>query len=106
MWDIDIPCKPDEYEDFETYILSMTVTLEDGKIIAIEDIQDKDNGANSPNRSFIKKAAEGSSKYKGVVKQILEKGVPEDIDTVSGATCSSKAIINGCLLALEDEETE
>lgn len=106
VWDIDIPCKPDEYEDFETYILSMTVTLEDGKIIAIEDIQDKDNGANSPNRSFIKKAAEGSSKYKGVVKQILEKGVPEDIDTVSGATCSSKAIINGCLLALEDEETE
>ncbi|MFR7668829.1 MAG: FMN-binding protein [Mediterraneibacter faecis] len=33
---------------------------------------------------------------KGVVSQIITKGMPEEIDTVSRATCSSNAIIDGC----------
>ena len=103
VWSIEIPCEPDESEGFDEYMLSMTVTVEDGKIVAIEDIADKDGGENSSNKSFIKRAAEGTKKYKGVVEQILEKGLPESIDTVSGATCSSNAIINGCWLALKDE---
>ena len=106
VWNIEIPCKPDENEDFDEYVLSMTVTVEDGRIVDIKDIADKDGGENSMNGSFIKRAAEGTKKYKGVVGQILEKGLPEDIDMISGATCSSNAIINGCRMALEDEETE
>ena len=47
---------------------------------------------------------------KGVVSQIITKGMPEEIDTVSRATCSSNAIIDGCKKALEmalrPEETE
>jgi uncharacterized protein with FMN-binding domain len=105
LWNIEVPCVPDENKDFDEYTLSMTVTVEDGRIVAIEDIKDKDGGTKSSNSSFIKRAANGTSKIKGVVEQILASGVPENIDTVSGATCTSKAIIDGCLLALEAEET-
>ena len=34
--------------------------------------------------------------------QITEKGMPEDIDTVARATCSSNAIIEGCQKALDE----
>ena len=40
----------------------------------------------------------------GVVSQIIDKGMPEDIDTVSRATCSSNAILEGCKKVLEAAE--
>ena len=39
---------------------------------------------------------------KRIVSKIVKKGLPEEIDTVSGATCSSNAIIEGCKKALEE----
>ena len=106
-YEVSVPCKPDEDEDFTEYQLSMKVTIRIDKIVSITEIAG-DGG--SENDSYIKKAANGTSSKKGVVSQIITKGMPEEIDTVSRATCSSNAIIDGCKKALETalrpEETE
>ena len=95
---VSVVCEPDEDQDFEAYNLSMTVHIKDDKITAVTDIVG-DGG--SSNDSYIKRAAEGNSKLPGVVTQITKKGSPEEIDTVTRATCSSNAIIEGCQKALE-----
>lgn len=106
-YEVSVSCKPDEDEDFAEYQLSMKVTIRNDKIVSITEIAG-DGG--SENDSYIKKAANGTSSKKGVVSQIITKGMPEEIDTVSRATCSSNAIIDGCKKALEtalrSEETE
>lgn len=100
-YEVTVPCEPDDDEDFEEYNLTMTVTIRDDKIVAITDITgDGDSG----NDRYITKAANGTSSIKGVVSQIIDKGMPEDIDTVSRATCSSNAILEGCKKVLEEVE--
>ena len=101
IYEVTVPCTPDEDGDFEEYNLSMKVTIRDDKIVAITDITG-DGG--SDNDSYIKKAANGTSSRKGVVAQVIEKGMPEEIDAVSRATCSSNAILEGCKKALEEAE--
>ena len=101
IYEVTVPCAPDEDGDFEEYNLSMKVTIRDDKIVAITDITG-DGG--SDNDSYIKKAANGTSSRKGVVAQVIEKGMPEEIDAVSRATCSSNAILEGCKKALEEAE--
>lgn len=100
-YEVTVPCEPDEDKDFERYNLTMSVTIRDDKIIAITDITG--DGA-SDNDRYILKAANGTSSIKGVVSQIIEKGMSEDIDTVSHATCSSNAILEGCKKVLEAAE--
>lgn len=106
-YEVSVSCKPDEDEDFAEYQLSMKVTIRNDKIVSITEIAG-DGG--SENDSYIKKAANGTSSKKGVVSQIITKGMPEEIDMVSRATCSSNAIIDGCKkvleMALRPEETE
>lgn len=100
-YEVTVPCEPDDDEDFEEYNLTMMVTICDDKIVAITDITgDGDSG----NDRYITKAANGTSSIKGVVSQIIDKGMPEDIDTVSRATCSSNAILEGCKKVLEEAE--
>lgn len=104
---VSVPCEPDEDEDFETYNLTMNVTIRDDKIVAITDIY---GDGSSTNDSYIKKATNGTSSKEGVISQIVNKGLPEEIDAVSRATCSSNAIVAGCEKALEEakrpEKTE
>ena len=100
-YEVTVPCEPDEDEDFEGYNLTMSVTIRGDKIVAITDITG--DGA-SDNDRYILKAANGTSSIKGVVSQIIEKGMSEDIDTVSHATCSSNAILEGCKKVLEAAE--
>ena len=50
--------------------------------------------------------ANGTSSRKGIVAQVIEKGMPEEIDAVSRATCSSNAILEGCKKALEEAERQ
>ena len=101
IYEVTVPCKPDDDEDFEEYNLTMTVTIRDDKIMAITDIT---GDGDSSNDRYITKAANGTSSIKGVVSQIIDKGMPEDIDTVSRATCSSNAILEGCKKVLEEAE--
>ena len=100
-YEVTVPCTPDEDEDFEEYELTMSVEIRNDKIVSITDITG--DGASS-NDSYIKRAANGTSSIKGVVFQIIDKGMPEDIDTVSRATCSSNAILEGCKKVLEAAE--
>ena len=107
-YEVTVPCTPDEFEeedfedeDFEEYELTMSVEIRNDKIVSITDITG--DGASS-NDSYIKRAANGTSSIKGVVSQIIDKGMPEDIDTVSRATCSSNAILEGCKKVLEAAE--
>lgn len=102
IYEVTVPCKPDDDEDFEEYNLTMTVTIRDDKIMAITDITG--DGDSSNNDRYITKAANGTPSIKGVVSQIIDKGMPEDIDTVSRATCSSNAILEGCKKVLEAAE--
>ena len=91
-------CEPNEDEDFTAYQLSVTVTIENDKIVALSNIT---GDGDSQNASYIRRASEGTSKIKGVSAQILETGTLENIDTVSRATCSSKAILEACRNALD-----
>ena len=100
-YEVTVPCTPDEDEDFEEYELTMSVEIRNDKIVSITHITG--DGASS-NDSYIKRAANGTSSIKGVVSQIIDKGMPEDIDTVSRATCSSNAILEGCKKVLEKAE--
>lgn len=100
-YEVTVSCTPDEDEDFEEYELTMSVEIRNDKIVSITDITG--DGASS-NDSYIKRAANGTSSIKGVVSQIIDKGMPEDIDTVSRATCSSNAILEGCKKVLKAAE--
>lgn len=100
-YEVTVSCTSDEDEDFEEYKLTMSVEIRNDKIVSITDITG--DGASS-NDSYIKRAANGTSSIKGVVSQIIDKGMPEDIDTVSRATCSSNAILEGCKKVLEAAE--
>ena len=99
IYTVTVPCEPDEDEDFQAYNLTMNVTIRDDKIVAITNVYG--DGASS-NDTYIRKATNGTSTREGVVSKIVKKGLPEEIDTVSGATCSSNAIIEGCKKALEE----
>lgn len=92
-------CVPDEDEDFDPYHLSLKVIIQDDKIVSITDVA---GDGDDSNKSYIKRAADGTSKIPGVVTQILEKGKLEGVDTVSRATCSSKAILDAVNQALEN----
>ena len=100
---VTVPCEPDEDGDFDAYNMTMNVTIRDDKIVAITDIY---GDGSSSNNSYIKKATNGTSTKEGIVSKIINKGVPEDIDAISGATCSSDAIIAGCEKALEEAKRQ
>ncbi|MGL6200917.1 MAG: FMN-binding protein [Lachnospiraceae bacterium] len=99
IYSISVVCLPDEDEDFEAYNLTLDVTIRDDKIVAITNIA---GDGDSSNDSYIRRAANGTSSVTGVVAQIIESGTPENIDTVSRATCTSNSIIEACVKALEN----
>lgn len=90
-------CRPDEDEDFAAYNLTLKVTVRDDKIVAVTDVK---GDGDSSNDRYILRAANGTSNKKGVTSQLIEKGNTEGIDAVSGATCTSKAILDACENAL------
>lgn len=53
-----------------------------------------------------KRVTNGASSKTGVVKQIMEKGNLDGIDTVSRATCTSQAIIDACQQALNNAKRQ
>lgn len=97
-------CSPDEAQDFEEYELSVKLTFENGIITNISEIAGVGDDYDTSNDWYVDRAANGTSRKKGVVSQILDKQKADDIDTVSGATCSSDAIIKAVKNALETAE--
>jgi uncharacterized protein with FMN-binding domain len=94
-------CNPNVYADFDAYTLSLKVTIDNDRITSVTDVKGSGTLYDKSNDWYIKRAVEGTSKYPGVATQIASKGTYEDVDAVSGATCSSKAIIEAVKKALE-----
>lgn len=95
---VTVVCNPDDNWDFEPYNLTLTMTLLNDQIVAITDVE-QDGGRS--NTRYINLAISGDDTYTGVVDQIVNSGTLEDIDVVSGATCTSNSIIEACQTALE-----
>ena len=91
-------CTPNRRNQFDEYDLSLKVTIENGKIASINEV--KGNG-DADNDDYISDAVNGYSNYTGVVKQIVDTNGTEGINAVSGATCSSNAIVDAVNNALE-----
>lgn len=102
-YDVSTPCIPDDDMDFSAYNLSMKVTIANDRIVSITDVK---GDGDSQNVSYIKKAADGTKNQPGLVSVLTSQANADSIDfsgidTVSRATCTSKAIIDGCKSALE-----
>jgi len=121
-----------EEENFEDYAVTVSVTVKDGVIEEV--VPDVNAGLDGDNDSYIKYALEGRTRkkvfYPSVLEQVkgmynLHAAYDEDenlyyaasdsegnevvIDAVSGATCTSNAILEAAVNALADaaeEETE
>ena len=96
-------CEPDEDAEFDPYTLSLQLTIAGDRIVSITDVAGDGDASND---TYIRRAANGTSKLAGLVAQITEKGTLEGIDMVSRATCSSKAIMKACQNALEQAATD
>lgn len=102
-YNVSTLCIPDDDMDFSAYNLSMKVTIANDRIVSITDIK---GDGDSQNASYIKKAADGTKNQQGMVSVLTSQANAASIDfsgidTVSRATCTSKAIINGCKSVLE-----
>lgn len=102
-YDVSTLCIPDDDMDFSAYNLSMKVTIANDRIVSITDVK---GDGDSQNASYIKKAADGTKNQQGMVSVLTSQANADSIDfssidTVSRATCTSKAIIDGCKSVLE-----
>lgn len=102
-YDVSTLCIPDDNMDFSAYNLSMKVTIANDRIVSITDVK---GDGDSQNVSYIKKAVDGTKNQAGMVSVLTSQTNADSIDfssidTVSHATCTSKAIIDGCKSALE-----
>lgn len=87
--------------DFDAYTLSLDVTVENGKIVRIENAAGSGDGYTDDDAGFIERALNGTSKKTGVAQQIFQKNGTQDIQAVSGATWSSEAIVSAVDEALK-----
>lgn len=102
-YDVSTLCIPDDDMDFSAYNLSMKVTIANDRIVSITDVKGDGDSQNAP---YIKKAVDGTKNQPGMVSVLTSQTNADSIDfssidTVSHATCTSKAIIDGCKSALE-----
>lgn len=87
---VKVKCEPDEWEDFRTYTLTVEATFGSDKLTGF-----KITGASdTSNSSFYDLALNGSGKTKGIAQQLKAKNSDSGVDAVSGATCSSKALVS------------
>lgn len=86
----------DESEQFTNYTIRVSVTVTDGKITNVTL-----SGAGGSNLAYSNDA------LSGILRTVTSQGEGElDVDVVSGATCSSKAIVTGMNAALQGEPSQ
>ena len=114
---VSVSCEPDEDEDFDPYTISMDITIKKDKITEISNITANTNSTNKAYTNDAKKeemegqaALHGSGSGHGhrtddgpSHQHLLHHQDPDHrdrgsdgVNTVSGATCSSKAIKDAC----------
>lgn len=84
---VSVTCEPDEDEDFDSYTISMDITIKKDKITEISNIT---ANTNSTNKAYTNDAK------KGMVSKIIANGNADSVNTIAGATCSSKAVKDAC----------
>lgn len=90
---VSVSCEPDEDEDFDPYTISMDITIKKDKITEISNIT---ANTNSTNKAYTNDAK------KGMISKIIANGNADGVNTVAGATCSSKAIKDACQQAFNE----
>lgn len=93
-------CEPDEYLDFLPYEITVTLRLEQNRIVSLPTAV----GASGDNLWYFNRALKGSGSVTGMMEQLLTKESLADIDLVSEATCSSRAILTASEAALAQAE--
>lgn len=100
-------CEDPTYEDeWDAYYVLVTIDVRDGVVRTIANVHGDTEGKVNPglvydisNATYLNRAIKGTTRVTGVVGQIqarLNEGKPvQEIDVVSGATFSSRAIIDG-----------
>lgn len=91
-------CSPNRKNQFDEYELSLKVTIKNGKIVSIDNVN---GNGDADNDDYISDAVNGYDGYESVVKQIVDANGTDGINAVSGATCSSNAIVDAVNNALE-----
>ncbi len=92
-YEITATCEPDENQQFDAYDMTLRFLVAKGKIIAITFVDYVCSGTwRAANTRYIDNAISGIAAQLMALESATD--MPETIDTVSRATCSSKAIIN------------
>ena len=109
---VTVKCEPDEDEGFDEYNLTAAITVKGDKITAISNVS---GDGDSSNDRYINWAANGRSNNVGIINQIIGLATVDmskenaettmneaiaNVDVVSRATCSSKALKEACKEAL------
>ncbi|MBR2674462.1 MAG: FMN-binding protein [Mogibacterium sp.] len=89
----------DDAGNFDAYNLSLVISLAGDKIEGLKEVNTDDDGSN---QAYIDYAVgELSKKLKG---RAIKDGKPDGVDAVSGATFTSRAILNACTEAIKKAE--
>ncbi len=98
---------PDADEDFDAYYITYYFTVADGKITSVTyafatkaDEEENDSYADMALNGYTRKKVQ----YPGMADNILAADEVADIDTISGATCSSVAILQAYAALLDYAE--
>lgn len=100
-------CTDDPDDPYFYYAVKVTIKVEDGKITKVTtERRDDESEDPSENESYMKYATEGRTRngktYPGIPDQILDSQSASGLDAVSGATYSSRAIIEAAKKAVSD----
>ncbi len=95
-----VTVSPTEKHDFDAYDVEIEVVVEGGKITSVY-IPDGTE-IDGTNEAYMYKALDGTKRIVSVPDQIIEKQSADAIDVVSGATCSSEAIIEAAKSVLTE----
>ncbi len=99
---------PGEDADFLPYTLSMELTIEKGSITAISNVTGSGEGYEDADLKYINRALNGTSKQTGIAQQVFDANGLEGVQTISGATWTSEALIDMVqeILKIADKGTE
>lgn len=88
VYTVTVTVWPDGWEEFMEYTLTADVTFLAGKLISIEQMEISD----ASNMGYCKLAANGIGTKPGIISQLISVQ-NSHVDVISGATCSSNALI-------------
>ncbi|MDO4617352.1 MAG: FMN-binding protein [Lachnospiraceae bacterium] len=84
---------PGEAGDFLPYTLTMDMTVENGSIVSFNNVIGSGDGYEEADLRYINRALNGTSKYTGIAQQVFDQNSLNGVEAVSGATWTSKAMI-------------